>query len=114
MSPHSNYDSTELTGHVVEVYLNGGKRFLGKIRRQSRDGILLYGLPMRVLDTLNTTTDMREELRRMLSTIFVPYVGIEYIDIGGEPIGFDDLYGTIFGGELLQDFFVHPLERNES
>ena len=102
--------SDSLTGLVVEVHLTGGKRFLGRIRRQNRDGVLLYGLPVRVLDTLTTEGDMREELLRIVSTIFIPYVGIEYIDVGGEPIGFDELYGTCFGGESLESFFTHPLD----
>ena len=106
-----NHD--DLTGSVVEVHLNGGKRFLGRIRRQTprtafccsacRCGCWIRSLP---------ESDMREELRRIVSSVFVPYVGIEYIDVGGEPIGFNELYGTSFGGESLESFFTHPLDKS--
>ncbi len=105
-----NQDNDCLVGNIVEVHITSGKRFFGRVRRQSRDGVLVYGVPVRVFDAAPTSVDMRDDLRRMLSTVFVPFVGIEYIDIGGEPIGFDRLYGPWFGGEALEIFFTHPLD----
>lgn len=104
-------NSGDLAGRVVEVHLVGGKRFIGKVRRQIRDGVLLYGVPVRVLDSFTSNADMRDELNKILSTVFIPYVSIEYVDVGGEPIGFDALYSGWFGGQSLESYFTHPMDR---
>ena len=97
--------SMELTDRMVEVHLLNGKRFLGKVRGSDSSGIYLYCIPLRVLDTLPEGSDIRDQLKQMLHTLFFPFVNIEYIDIGGEPVGFDTLFAGWFGGQPLADFF---------
>jgi hypothetical protein len=90
---------------MVEVHLLNGKRFLGKVRGVDSTGVTVYAIPLKVLDTMPEGVNIREQLRSMLATLFFPFVNIEYIDIGGEPVGFDALFANWFGGEPLESFF---------
>ncbi|MFH1742298.1 MAG: hypothetical protein ABIH23_25110 [bacterium] len=95
-----------LIGHVVEIHLLNGKRFLGKVLGQERDGLILSCIPLRVLETMPPSGDVRNELREMRQTLFFPWTGVEYIDIGGHPIGFNILYAGWFGGANVDGFFT--------
>ena len=94
-----------LVGSLVEVHLLNGKRFLGKVKRQDRDGLTLYCIPLQVLDNTVDRGDLRDQLQHMLHTLFFPHVHIEYVDVGGEPVGFDELFAEWFGHEQLAQFF---------
>ncbi|HQO37106.1 MAG TPA: hypothetical protein PLG59_20760, partial [bacterium] len=94
-----------LSGQVVEIHLLNGKRFLGKVLGQERDGVVVSCIPLRALETMPPSGDVRRELEEMKQTLFIPWVGVEYLDIGGHPIGFNDLYAGWFGGANVGDFF---------
>jgi len=94
-----------MLGRMVEIHLLNGKRFLGKVKRVDSLGVTVYSIPLKVLDTMPEGVNIREQLRSMLATLFFPFVNIEYIDIGGEPVGFDALFASWFGGEPLESFF---------
>jgi hypothetical protein len=98
-------DNSALLEKMVEVHLLNGKRFLGKVRHVDSMGITVYAIPLKVLETMPEGINIREQLRSMLATLFFPFVNIEYIDIGGEPVGFDALFASWFGGEPLESFF---------
>jgi len=96
-----------LVGKMVEVHLLNNKRFLGKVRRRDRDGITLYCIPLAMIDTNPQGASIKSQLKDILHTLFFPYVNIEYIDIGGEPVGFDTLFAQAFEGESLEDLFEY-------
>ena len=96
-----------LLGKMVEVHLLNSKRFLGKVRAHDQEGITLYCIPLSLLDTLLPGTSIREQLPEILHTLFFPYVNIEYIDIGGEPVGFDTLFYHAFQGQKLEGLFEY-------
>ncbi len=96
-----------LVGKMVEVHLLNSKRFLGKVRSRDRDGITLFCIPLSLIDTLPAGASIREQLPEILHTLFFPYVNIEYIDIGGEPVGFDTLFYHAFQGEKLDLLFEY-------
>lgn len=98
-------DTSPLLDRLVEVHLLNGKRFLGKVRRVDSFGVTVYSIPLKVLETMPEGVNIREQLRSILATLFFPFVNIEYIDIGGEPVGFDALFSSWFGGEPLESFF---------
>jgi len=95
----------ELVGKIVEIHLLNGKRFLGKVRRKDAEGITLSCIPLHVLETLPEGVELREQLRSMISTLFFPFVNVEYLDIGGEPVGFDTLFASWFQGRSVEDLF---------
>jgi hypothetical protein len=99
--------SDPLIGKMVEVHLLSSKRFLGKVRSRDRDGVTLYCIPLSLIDTLPMGASIREQLPEILHTLFFPYVNIEYIDIGGEPVGFDALFHHAFQGEKLDELFEY-------
>ena len=93
---------------MVEIHLLNDKRFLGKVRSRDRDGITLYCIPLSMIDTLPQGSSVKNQLEEILSTLFFPYVNIEYVDIGGEPVGFDSLFAQAFDGESLETLFEYP------
>ena len=95
----------DLVGKVVEIHLLNGKRFLGKVRRKDSDGVTLSCVSLDVLETLAQGEDVREQLRSMVSTLFFPFVNVEYLDIGGEPVGFDTLFASWLQGQPVEDVF---------
>ena len=103
----SNDSPDPLVGKMVEVHLLNNKRFLGKVRRRDRDGITLYCIPVAMIDTLPQGASLRSQLNESLHTLFFPYVNLEYIDIGGEPVGFDTLFAQAFGGKSLEELFEY-------
>ena len=103
-----------LTGRMIEVHLLNGKRFLGLVLEKDRDGISLRCLPLRVLETAPEGGDIAGQLRSMISTRFFPYINIEYVDIGGEPVGYDVLFAKWFGGGSIIEFFDPAPERPEA
>jgi hypothetical protein len=94
-----------LLGKMVEVHLLNDKRFLGKVRHCDSSGITVYCIPLSIIDTLPSASNIRAEMPDILHTLFFPYVNVEYIDIGGEPVGFDTLFREAFGGESLAIIF---------
>jgi hypothetical protein len=96
-----------LIGKMVEVHLLNDKRFLGKVRRQDRDGITVYCIPLAIIDNSPQGSNLSGQLGEILHTLFFPYENIEYIDIGGEPVGFDTLFAQAFGGGSLEDLFEY-------
>ena len=94
-----------LVGKIVEIHLLNGKRFVGRVRRKDPEGVTLTCIPLQVLETLPEGSNLREQLRSMISTLFFPFVNVEYLDIGGEPIGFDTLFAAWLQGESLEDLF---------
>ncbi len=106
--PSSGADlSDPLVGKMVELHLLNGKRFLGKVRRRDRDGITLYCIPSSTIDTNPYGESLKSQLREILHTLFFPYVNIEYLDIGGEPVGFDTLFAQVFEGASLESLFEY-------
>lgn len=103
----SNGEKDSLIGKMVEIHLLNDKRFLGKVRSRDRDGVTLYCIPLSLIDTLPAGASIRDQLQEILHTLFFPYVNIEYIDIGGEPVGFDSLFRHAFEGEKLEDLFEY-------
>ncbi|MCA9409896.1 MAG: hypothetical protein H6751_09805 [Candidatus Omnitrophica bacterium] len=107
-SIHEMAKDDPMIGKMVEVHLLNDKRFLGKVRRRDRDGVTLYCIPLSMIDTLPQGSSVKDQLGEILSTIFFPYVNIEYIDIGGEPVGFDSLFSQAFDNEPLESLFEYP------
>ena len=95
----------DLINKVVEIHLLNGKRFLGKVRRKDPEGVTLSCIPMQVIETMNIESNMEEQIRTMVSTLFFPYVNVEYLDIGGEPVGFDTLFAIWLQGRSLERMF---------
>lgn len=95
----------DLVGKIVEIHLLNGKRFLGKVRRKDPEGVTLSCLPLQVLETMPEGVELREELHSMVSTLFFPFVTVEYLDIGGEPVGFDTLFASWFQGQSVEELF---------
>ncbi len=98
-------DSGYLVSKMVEVHLQNGKRFLGKVKQQDVHGLTVYCIPLKVLETMPEGGRIQDQLKDMLHTLFFPWVGVEYVDIGGEPVGFDTLFDQWFGHEPLAQFF---------
>lgn len=90
---------------MVEVHLLNGKRFLGKVKARDEHGVTLYCIPIRVLETMPEGGRIQDQLRDILHTLFFPWGNVEYIDIGGEPVGFNTLFGPWFDYEPLEQFF---------
>lgn len=97
-----------LLGKMVEVHHINGKRFLGKVTVKDEQGIILYCLPVKALESVPPGSGAIAELREMLHTLFFPWQQIEYLDIGGEPIGFDALYSSWFQEQTILSFFEKP------
>ncbi|MDX9752673.1 MAG: hypothetical protein RBU29_01850 [bacterium] len=95
-----------MIGTMVEVHLLNGKRFLGKVAEKDREGIILYGIPVKALESVPPGMSAPEQIREMLQTVFFPWEQVEYVDIGGEPVGFQDLYSSWFSSTLIEDFFT--------
>jgi hypothetical protein len=95
----------DLIGKIVEIHLLNGKRFLGKVRRKDPEGVTLTCLPIQSLETVHEGMDVSVELKSMVSTLFFPFVNVEYLDIGGEPVGFDTLFATSLQGMSVEDLF---------
>ena len=95
----------DLIGKIVEIHLLNGKRFLGKVRRKEPEGIILSCIPLQVLETMPEGVELREQLGSMVSTLFFPFVNVEYLDIGGEPVGFDTLFASWFQGQSVEELF---------
>jgi hypothetical protein len=104
-------ETSPLMGQMVEVHLLNGKRFLGKVKRVDDIGVTAYCIPLKVLETMPEGANLREQLKSILATLFFPFVNIEYIDVGGEPVGFDTLFSSWFGGEKIEEFF--DFEKNQ-
>ena len=100
-----NDKNYELVGKVVEIHLLKGKRFLGKVRRVDPEGLTLTCVPIQVLETMPDSVNMKEQVQGIISTLFFPLVGVEYVDIGGEPVGFDTLYASWLNGKSIDQFF---------
>ena len=98
-------DDFEIVGKVVELHLLNGKRFLGKVRRKDAEGITLTCIPSQVIDTLPDGDGLVEQLRSVVSTLFFPFVNVEYLDIGGEPVGFDALFASWLQGKTVEELF---------
>ncbi len=103
-----------IVGEVVEVHLLNGKRFLGKITNKDSEGILVFCVPVKALESVSPSNNALEELRDMLHTLFFAWQQIEYIDIGGEPVGFPALYSSWFHGMPLTEFFDRSILDNKS
>ena len=95
----------DLVGKVVEIHLLNGKRFLGKVCRKEAEGVTLSCIPLQVLETVPEGVELRDQLRSMISTLFFPFVNVEYLDIGGEPVGFDTLFASWFQGQSVEELF---------
>ncbi len=94
-----------MIGEMVEVHLLNGKRFLGKIQNKDNHGIILFCVSVRGLESVPPGEGAFEELREMVQTVFFPWQQIEYIDIGGDPIGFETIYASWFKEISLSYFF---------
>ncbi|MBI1387343.1 MAG: hypothetical protein GC154_02715 [bacterium] len=94
-----------MIGEMVEVHLLNGKRFLGKVTVKDEHGLILYTIPVKALESVAPGEGAIEEMREMLHTVFFPWQQIEYVDIGGEPLGFDDLYSSWFKTISISEFF---------
>ncbi len=99
-----------MIGALVELHLLNGKRFLGKVTLKDREGLVLYCIPVKALESVPPGKDTHEQLREMVRTVFFPWQNIEYVDIGGEPIGFNAIYASWFHEESLEDFFARSTE----
>lgn len=97
-----------MIGKMVEVHLLNGKRFLGKVMLKDAEGLTLYGIPVKALESVAPGSGAVEQMREMLHTVFFAWQQVEYIDIGGEPIGFDSLYASWFKEISLDRFFQKP------
>lgn len=102
-----------LVDQMVEIHLLNGKRFLGKVLGQQRDGLVACCIPLQVLETMPPSGDVRKDLGEMRQTLFFPWTGVEYIDIGGHPIGFNTLYAGWFGGTNIEHFFAADERQKE-
>lgn len=94
-----------LLGKLVEVHLLNGNRFLGRVKEVDDYGVTVFCIPLAMLESAVETRNILDDLRIMRHTLFFPHTNVEYIDIGGEPLGFDHLFRTWFGNEPLEDFF---------
>ncbi len=94
-----------LVGSMIEIHLLNGKRFLGKVLGQERDGLIMSCVPLKALETMPPSSETRNELREMRQTLFFPWVGVEYLDVGGHPVGFESLYSPWFGRAGIESFF---------
>jgi hypothetical protein len=95
-----------MIGKMVELHLLNGKRFLGKVASKDNEGLILYCVPVKALESVPPGSGAIEQIREMLHTVFFPWLQIEYIDIGGEPLGFDSLYYSWFHEMSLDEFFT--------
>ena len=94
-----------MIGEMVEIHLLNGKRFLGKVTVKDRDGLILYCIPVKALECVPPGQGAIEQIREMIHTVFFPWQQIEYVDIGGEPIGYDAIYSSWFQGSPVANFF---------
>ncbi|MGC9327086.1 MAG: hypothetical protein ACP5I1_05605 [Candidatus Hinthialibacter sp.] len=97
-----------MINQLVEIHLLNGKRFFGKVMHKDSEGVILYGVPVKGLESITPGSKALEELREMLHTVFFAWQQVEYIDIGGEPVGFESLYSSWFKDQSLGDFFEKP------
>jgi len=95
-----------IVGDLVEVHLLNGNRFLGKVKEVDPYGVTVFCIPLTMLEGVTEARNIIEDLRSVRHTLFFPHTNIEYIDIGGEPLGFDHLFRVWFGNEPLEDFFT--------
>ncbi|HNT36909.1 MAG TPA: hypothetical protein PKH07_18110, partial [bacterium] len=94
-----------LVSKLVEVHLLNGNRFLGKVKEVDAYGVTVFCIPLTMLEGAVEARNILDDLRIMRHTLFFPHANIEYIDIGGEPLGFDHLFRTWFGSVPLDEFF---------
>jgi hypothetical protein len=94
-----------LTGKMVEIHLLNGNRFLGLVLEKDSDGLTMRCIPLKVLETAPEGGQITEQIRSIMGVKFFPYLNVEYVDIGGEPVGFDTLFAKWFRGRPLMDFF---------
>ncbi len=94
-----------MIGSMVELHHMNGKRFLGKVAVKDDQGLILYCLPVKALESVPPSSGAKAQLKEMLHTLFFPWQQIEYVDIGGEPQGFDSIYYSWFHGEPISEFF---------
>lgn len=94
-----------MIGEMVELNLLNGKRFLGKVTLKDDHGLTLYCIPIKGLESVPPGKDAIPTMREMMQTVYFPWQQVEYIDIGGEPIGYDDLYSSWFQGKTVAEFF---------
>ncbi len=97
-----------MIGKIVEIHLLNGKCYLGKVTHKDREGIFLYCIPVKALESVPPGSGALEQMSEMLHTLFFAWQQVEYVDIGGEPIGFDSLYASWFHDKSLDDFFEKP------
>lgn len=100
---------SSLVGKMVEVHLLNGSRYLGKVKEIDSYGVTVFCVPLTMLEGMIESRSILEDLRSMRHTLFFPHTNIEYIDIGGEPLGFDHLFHSWFGNEPLDEFFEHTI-----
>lgn len=98
-----------MIGEMVELHLLNGKRFLGKVTQKDDQGVILYCISVKALESVPPGEGAHTEMREMLRLIFFPWDQIEYIDIGGEPLGYDYLYASWFHGRPVSDFFERSI-----
>lgn len=104
-----------MVGELVELHLLNGKRFLGKVTVKDDQGVTLYCVPVKALESVPPGAGALDEMREMLHTVFFPWIQVEYVDIGGEPIGFDGVYSPWFKEISVAKFFERssqPVFRN--
>ncbi len=94
-----------MIGEMVEIHLLNGKRFLGKVTMKDQDGLILYCIPVKALESVPPGKEAIHEIREMMHTVFFPYRQIEYVDIGGEPLGYEAIYASWFQGQPITNFF---------
>jgi len=46
-----------LVGSMIEIHLLNGKRFLGKVLGQERDGLIMSCVPLKALETMPPSSD---------------------------------------------------------
>ena len=95
----------QLVGKVVEIHLKDGKRFLGKVRKKDPEGVVLSCISLQVIETLPEGMELKDQIQSMISTLFFPWVNVEQVDIGGEPVGFDTLFATWLQGRSVEELF---------
>lgn len=94
-----------MVGELVELHMLNGKRFLGKVTVKDDQGVTLYCVPVKALESVPPGVSALDEMREMLQTVFFPWIQVEYVDIGGEPIGFDEVYSPWFKEIAVAEFF---------
>lgn len=94
-----------MIGEMVEVHLLNGKRFLGKVTAKDDQGLFIYCISVKALESVPPGEGAIGQMREMLRTIFFPWHQIEYVDIGGEPMGYDHIYSSWFQGRKVAAFF---------